>query len=425
MNNISIYIHWPFCLAKCPYCDFNSHVASPPNHKLWLKSYQREIDYFGEIIKGKYIKSIFFGGGTPSLMEPFVVKGVIDKLGELGIINAETEITLEANPTSYEINKFIKFKLAGVNRVSIGVQSLRADDLQKLGRQHNVEEAKEAIKSAKDIFPRSSFDLIYARSSQTLSDWQEELIEAMELAGGHISLYQLTIEKGTPFYKLFKEGNLTLPSNHGAANMYEWTNSYLQSQGYKRYEISNYALAAQECKHNLVYWHYYDYLGIGPGAHSRLSNIQLDSLSIRGDEFKSEAALAMVATEHRRDPENSLVSSLANDAVAGSKDSMMMHHLPEKWLRMVEETGHGIQALQALTGQEMIEEFLMMGLRLPEGVTSTRFQQLTGFKLEEAINAKMAEYYMELGLVYWDKINLKLTDKGLLLHSYLVPRLLV
>ena len=269
-NNISIYVHWPFCLAKCPYCDFNSHVAETINHDVWLKSYLQELDYFSSIFGGKYIKSIFFGGGTPSLMEPRVVQGIIEKISSLAIINNNTEITLEANPTSFEINKFKEFRTSGINRVSIGVQALKNKDLLKLGRQHDTGAARQAIIQANNIFDKVSFDLIYARSDQTLKEWQMELMEACELASGHISLYQLTIEKGTAFYKLFHDGKLSLPNNDLAAQMYEWTTEYLATQGYTRYEISNYAKDSYECVHNLTYWNYQSYLGIGPGAHSRI-----------------------------------------------------------------------------------------------------------------------------------------------------------
>lgn len=380
MNNLSIYVHWPFCLSKCPYCDFNSHIATIVDDEIWLKSYERELEHFAEIIKNKYIKSIFFGGGTPSLMNPKIVAGVINKIAKLGMIDDKTEITLEANPTSFEIEKFKAFKQAGVNRVSIGVQSLRNEDLQKLGRKHDTSQAIMAIKSANEIFSKVSFDLIYARSGQTLKDWQTELKEALNLASGHISLYQLTIEKGTSFYKLFHDGDLALPTNDIAADMYEWTTSYLKSKGYNRYEISNYATSGNECLHNLTYWNYNDYLGIGPGAHSR---IRTDSVS-----------------------------------------SIMMWHRPEKWLKSVDELGQGIQTYSKLSSKEVIDEVFMMGLRLKTGIKNDNFKKLTGFNIKDLINHKTASEYVNLELLVLSDNTIYLTDKGLSLHSYLVPRLI-
>ena len=380
-NDLSIYIHWPFCLSKCPYCDFNSHIANSIDDDNWLKSYEKEIEYFKDIIQNKYIKSIFFGGGTPSLMNPKIVEGIINKISELARIDKQTEITLEANPTSFETEKFKAFKAAGINRVSIGVQSLREDDLKKLGRTHDSLQAIKTIESANKIFSRVSFDLIYARSGQELKDWQQELKQAMELVTGHISLYQLTIEKGTPFYKLFHDGNLILPNSDMAAEMYEWTNDYLESQNYFRYEISNYAKEGQECVHNLTYWNYNDYLGIGPGAHSRI---------------------------------------IENPS---SVSAIMMWHKPEKWLEAVNNKNNGIQTNSKLTKQEIIEEILMMGLRLKKGINISALEQEIDAKLENILDISSLNHYQELDLIRLDE-NLYLTDKGLMLHSYIVPRLL-
>lgn len=380
-NDLSIYIHWPFCLSKCPYCDFNSHIANSIDDNNWLKSYEKEIEYFKDIIQDKYIKSIFFGGGTPSLMNPKIVEGIINKIKGLARIDKQTEITLEANPTSFETEKFKAFKAAGINRVSIGVQSLREDDLKKLGRTHDSLQAIKTIESANKIFSRVSFDLIYARSGQELKDWQQELKQAMELVTGHISLYQLTIEKGTPFYKLFHDGNLILPSSDIAAEMYEWTNDYLESQNYFRYEISNYAKKGQECVHNLTYWNYNDYLGIGPGAHSRI---------------------------------------IENPS---SVSAIMMWHKPEKWLEAVNNENNGIQTNSKLTKQEIIEEILMMGLRLKNGINISALEQKIDAKLENILDISSLNHYQELDLIRLDD-NIYLTYKGLMLHSYIVPRLL-
>jgi len=384
MTPLSIYIHWPFCLSLCPYCDFNSHVAASIDHQRWQEGYTREIDYFADKIKGRYIKSIFFGGGTPSLMQPFVIDGIINKIAKIGNLDHNTEITLEANPTSYETQKFIEFKASGINRVSIGVQSFNEQDLNNLGRKHSPGEAIAAIESASKIFERYSFDLIYARMGQSLDAWQEEIKFALKLAGSHISLYQLTIEKGTPFYKLFHEGKLILPENEVSANMYEWTNDYLESLNFQRYEISNYAMPGQESIHNLNYWNYGEYIGIGPGAHSRIHN--------------HDTPVAI--------------------------ESVMMIHNPGKWLDNVEGKGHGIQTRGLLSSEEITEEALMMGTRLQKGLDKQEFLRITGHHLNEILNMEVIKQYSIMGLVIDNDKELVLTNKGLMLHNYLVPRLL-
>lgn len=391
MNNISIYVHWPYCLSKCPYCDFNSHVGIVADHQLWLASYLKEIDYFKTTIESKYIKSIFFGGGTPSLMNSSVIHGIIEKLAQIGTIDNYTEITLEANPTSYETAKFEQFKDCGINRVSIGVQALVNKDLKKLGREHNKNQAINAIKSAASIFERTSFDLIYARPGQTLNDWQQELISAAKFMPNHISLYQLTIEKGTPFYKLHHDKKLILPKNDIAADMYEWTTNYLKEFGYLRYEISNYATVGNQCRHNLTYWNYEEYLGIGPGAHSRLKNYKV----------------------------------VKHSDVINPSTSIMMWHTPEKWLKSVQGQSCGIQTINTLTLEETITEFFMMGLRLSVGVDLNNLKKITNQDVLCFLNEKMLKYYAELELLNFSKDHIALTDKGLMLHSYLVPRLLI
>ena len=382
MNPVSIYIHWPFCLSLCPYCDFNSHLSDSIDHATWLAAYQTEFNHFADKIKGRSVRSIFFGGGTPSLMQPETVTGIIQKIADLAEISEATEITLEANPTSYETQKFREFKIAGINRVSIGVQSFQQKGLEILGRKHSVKEAICAIESAANLFDRYSFDLIYAIPNQDLKQWQDEVRFALSLAGGHISLYQLTIEKGTPFYRLFHDGKLPLPSNDMAATLYEWTNKYLQEQNYKRYEISNYATNGQECIHNLCYWNYDEYIGIGPGAHSRL---------------------------HEAD---------------GIK-AVMMIHKPEKWLQSIVENGNGIQTQAYLSKQEVVEESFMMGMRLAAGILESKFHKITGGDFQKYLNPKTTRHYIEQELVDVNDGYLKLTSKGLMLHNYLVSRMLI
>lgn len=381
MQPISIYIHWPFCLSLCPYCDFNSHISSTIDHDLWLNAYKQEISYFKKKLSGRKIQSIFFGGGTPSLMHPKTVESIINLLSNIGLVSNKTEITLEANPTSYETEKFKEFKSAGINRVSIGVQSLKADSLKILGRKHTNKEAISAINSASKIFDRYSFDLIYAIPNQTLEDWQNELSNAIKLANGHISLYQLTIEKGTPFYQIFKSGQMQLPSNDSSANMYEWTNEFLKEQDYYSYEISNYAQSGNECLHNLAYWNYNEYLGIGPGAHSRLHG---------------------------------------NDSI----NAVMMLHKPEKWLQNISQKNHGIQTNTSLSRNELIEEIIMMGTRLKKGMNLYTFRKLTGINFDDVLNKKSFSHFQKCNLVFKSDTHFGLTNTGLLLHNYLVPRLI-
>ena len=382
MKPISIYIHWPFCLSLCPYCDFNSHVSNSINHNAWLEAYKKELSYFADRIAKRPVRSIFFGGGTPSLMEPNTILGIIAAISDIAIVDKNTEITLEANPTSYELEKFKEFKAAGINRVSIGVQSLRNERLQSLGRKHSAQNALDAIKSAATLFDKYSFDLMYATQNQDLKTWQDELKEAMEFAGGHISLYQLTIEKGTPFFKLYKDKKLILPSNDEAADMYEWTNEYLQQNQYKRYEISNYAVSGHECLHNLCYWNYDEYIGIGPGAHSRLHN--------------KEGIVAL-----------------------------MMANKPNTWLDKVNELGYGIQTKTQLSKIETIEEVLMMGTRLQAGIVEEKFQEITGKKFSDSLNINIIEQLRHQNFVTMGAGQIKLSEKGLLLHSYIVPRMLL
>lgn len=380
-KSISIYIHWPFCLSLCPYCDFNSHVASSIDHNRWLKAYEKELEYFASIIKNKKVKSIFFGGGTPSLMEPFVVQGIIDKIASLGIISDSCEITLEANPTSFETNKFKQFKSAGINRVSIGVQSFNEKDLSVLGRKHSALEAINAINSASNIFSRYSFDLIYARPQQTLKAWKEELKFALTLANGHISLYQLTIEKGTPFFNLFRSNQLLLPSNDEAADLYKWTGDFLKENNYNRYEISNYSRIKEESIHNLCYWNYNEYLGIGPGAHSRVHK---------------ECSIS----------------------------ALMMHHKPDKWLDSVNSQGHGIQNNINLSTNEIIEEMIMMGTRLANGIKEESVEKLLQLKFFDILNQDILKQYIDHQLVSLNNGILKLSDSGLMLHNYLIARII-
>jgi len=266
-----IYIHWPFCKSKCPYCDFNSHVSDQIDQVRWRDAYFTSLAYWLPKTQDRKVDTVFFGGGTPSLMNPQTVSDILSFIKEHWATDPDWEVTLEANPTSFEIPKFEAFREGGVNRVSIGVQSLREDDLKFLGREHTLDQARDAIRSAARIFDRSSFDLIYARPNQTLEAWRDELEEALEMAGGHMSLYQLTIERGTPFYTRHARGEFEIPEQDAAADFYDMTQQMMQSAGLPAYEVSNHARAGEESRHNLIYWRYGDYLGIGPGAHGRIT----------------------------------------------------------------------------------------------------------------------------------------------------------
>ena len=328
-------MHWPFCRAKCPYCDFNSHVRSAVDHGRWAEALVRELDHFAELTPGRSLSSIFFGGGTPSLMEPATVAAVIERAQQRWPCAPDIEITLEANPTSVEADRFRGFRAAGVNRVSLGVQALNDQDLALLGREHGAAEALAAVALAARVFPRHSFDLIYARPGQSPEDWRAELARALDHANGHLSVYQLTIEPGTRFHTLVQQGALHPLDQDRQGALYELTQAVLDEAGLPAYEISNHARAGQESRHNLVYWRYGEYVGIGPGAHGRLL---LDGVR--------------TATRTRR--------------------------LPERWLAAVEGHGHGEEPREPVAAESQLIELLMMGLRLREGVPLARIEAIAG-----------------------------------------------
>lgn len=333
-----VYIHWPFCAQKCPYCDFNSHVRFGGwDEARFLSAYVRELDWVAQKIsstgKGQSVSSIFFGGGTPSLMKPQTVGAILDHIAKLWPVAHDAEITLEANPGSVEAERFRGYRDAGVNRVSMGLQSLRDEELKKLGRIHTVAEARAALDIARATFERYSFDLIYARPGQTPSQWRNELAEALDLAHDHISLYQLTIEPDTPYASLHAAGKLVVPDEDAALALYEITQEMTSSKGLAAYEISNHAKPGAESRHNLLYWRYGAYAGIGPGAHGRL-------------------------------------------LIDGVRHASVAERNPERWVERVEATGRGYVELTPLTIAEEADEMLLMGLRLTEGVDLTRLAQL-------------------------------------------------
>jgi putative oxygen-independent coproporphyrinogen III oxidase len=352
-GGFGIYIHWPFCAAKCPYCDFNSHVRHQAvDQSRFANAFERELSHFAELTQGKIVKSIFFGGGTPSLMAPATVERILSKVSDLWTVDPEAEISLEANPSSVEADRFKGYRAAGVNRVSLGVQSLIDSDLKLLGRLHDVKTALSAIEIARTTFPRLSFDLIYARPEQTLAGWEVELKQAIDLAADHMSLYQLTIEEGTPYFQLYHAGKLKIPDPDLGAEFYELTQDITASAGLPAYEVSNHAKPGAECRHNLVYWRYGDYVGVGPGAHGRLS-----------------VGVNRLATSTERHPET--------------------------WLENVEHNGHGLIENFGLSEEEQGDEFLLMGLRLTEGIDLNRYERFAS----RSIDPRRLNDLLEHGMV--------------------------
>lgn len=369
-GQFGIYIHWPFCAAKCPYCDFNSHVADTIDHAAWRTSYESEIAYYAGLTKGRTVTSVFFGGGTPSLMQPATAQVVIDSIAKHWSLSSDCEITLEANPTSVEIDKFRAFRSAGVNRVSIGVQSLKENDLSFLGRKHDAVQARRAIEDAAKIFDRYSFDLIYALPNQTAQEWEEELRQAIALASDHLSVYQLTIEKGTPFYIQHERGDFKIPEEQLAADLYEVTQSVLEDAGMPAYEVSNHARTGQESRHNMTYWRYTDYVGIGPGAHGRLT---LD----------------------------------------GHKQATRGHRAPDIWLERVAQDGQGGHPFESLPHKDRFIECLMMGMRLVEGVPVSRLEVEGGKPFNQLLSTDKIKALQGEGLLQFDGSVLNPTKEGL------------
>jgi putative oxygen-independent coproporphyrinogen III oxidase len=344
---LALYVHWPFCLSKCPYCDFNSHVSAGVDHDRWRRALVAELRHYGEQTGRRTVGSVFFGGGTPSLMAPATVAAVLETAADLWTLAPDVEITLEANPTSVEAARFQGFRAAGVNRLSLGVQALNPADLAFLGRKHSAEEALAAIDLARRTFPRYSFDLITARPGQTVTAWRAELAQALALAGDHLSLYQLTIEEGTAFHPMFARGDFVIPDEDLAADLFEATQEVMNAAGMPAYEVSNHARPGGESRHNLAYWRYGDYVGVGPGAHGRLT--------LDGPEGGTKWATKW-ATRGRR--------------------------APESWLQAVERDGHGGHAPEEVDADGRFTECLMMGLRLSEGLPLRRLAGESGRSAE-------------------------------------------
>jgi putative oxygen-independent coproporphyrinogen III oxidase len=345
-----VYIHWPFCLSKCPYCDFNSHVRhSGIDEARFVRAFTAEIAAIAARVPGRTVSTIFIGGGTPSLMQPATVAAVLDAVARHWRIAPGAEVTLEANPTSVEATRFLGYRAAGVNRVSLGVQALDDGALAELGRLHSAREALDAVAVARGVFERYSFDLIYARPRQTPRDWASELRRALAEAGEHLSLYQLTIEQETPFAALHAAGKLKTPDEDVARALYDTTQEVCAAHGLPAYEVSNHARSGGECRHNLIYWRAHEYAGVGPGAHGRVD-------------------------------------------IAGERHATATEKRPEAWLAQVEARGHGLTTDDLLARQEIADEFLLMGLRLAEGIDMERYAAIAGRTLDPDRIAALREH---------------------------------
>lgn len=368
-DTISLYVHWPFCLSLCPYCDFNSHVADRAPGPEWATALVAELGHYASETPGRRLESVFFGGGTPSLMAPGTVAAVLDAARRQWRATDDLEVTLEANPTSVEAGRLAAFRDAGVNRVSLGIQALRDDALAGLGRTHSVAEAVAALAAARATFDRVSFDLIYARPGQSLDDWAAELDEALAFGTDHLSVYQLTIEPGTRFHLLHGRGDLVLPDEDTQAAQYEHTQSRLRAAGLPAYEVSNHAAPGRACRHNLRYWRGEDFVGIGPGAHGRLT-------------------------------------------VDGGVVATRQHRAPAKWLELVGADGHATRTRQVLDDDVVRDELVLMGLRTAEGVTRDRFAARVAQDWEVVFAPDKVARLADAGFIVEDSAGLRATDAG-------------
>ena len=378
---LALYVHWPFCKSKCPYCDFNSHVRASIDEARWRAALIKDLEHYAALTRGRPVTSIFFGGGTPSLMSATTVGAVLDRAAALWPFESKVEITLEGNPTSVEADRYRDFRAAGVNRVSLGLQALDDTALKFLGREHDAKEALAALDVARRTFDRFSFDLIYARPGQTVAAWERELDRALALAGEHLSVYQLTIEPGTAFAPAHARGDFALPDEETQAALYEVTQARLEAAGLPAYEISNHARPGAECRHNLVYWRYGDYVGVGPGAHGRLT-------------------------------------------LEGGRIATRQYRAPETWLEAVERNGQGGEEPTALAPEEQRDELVMMGLRLAEGIPRARFRERLGLDLEAALDPERIEPLIEAGVIELDHERLAATDAGRQRLNAVLARLL-
>ena len=373
---LALYIHWPFCVSKCPYCDFNSHVRDQVDTDAWRGALLTDMAHEAALTRGRRVTSIFFGGGTPSLMPPALVADLIAAADRHWGLSVDVEITLEANPNSVEAARFADLGAAGVNRVSLGLQALDDEALQFLGRAHGVDEGLAALTTAQRVFDRVSFDLIYARPGQSEADWEAELAQALGYGTGHLSLYQLTIEPGTRFATLVAQGKLTPADPDHGATLYELTQAMTGAAGIPAYEISNHARPGQESRHNLTYWRYGDYVGIGPGAHGRRTG-----------------------------------------------QATMRHKKPENWMSAVARNGHGAQSEEPLAGEDRAREALLMGLRLGEGVDLDRIAALSGLSAPQLVDERAIAQLIDIGLLHRQGPRLQVAAAGMLLLDAILPEI--
>ena len=380
--DLALYLHWPFCLAKCPYCDFNSHVRGRIDQPRFAQALRRELATEAARLGRRRLTSVFFGGGTPSLMDPSTVAALVDDAARWFDPAADLEITLEANPTSIEAGRLADYRAAGVNRVSIGIQSLDETALRALGRQHSVAEAIAALALARRLFPRVSFDLIYARPGQDLDGWRKELRTALGIAADHLSLYQLTIEPATQFEALFRQGKIVLPDEDTAAALYDMTGDECARAGLWAYEISNYARPGEESRHNLAYWRYLDYAGVGPGAHGRVT-------------------------------------------IGGSLHATRRHRAPEVWADRVEGAGDGLTSDEPVRSEERAREALLMGLRLSEGIDLARFVARTGRAAADLVDGSVLSQCIAAGYLIETPERLLATREGRIRLDLLLAALVI
>jgi len=376
-EKFGLYVHWPFCLSKCPYCDFNSHVAESIDQAAWRQALLRELDEGADRTQGRTVTSVFFGGGTPSLMDPATTGALIERIGRRWTVADDIEITLEANPGTIDAQRFKEIRAAGVNRLSMGLQALDDSQLKFLGRVHDSAQAVKAVELARATFPRISFDLIYARPGQSLDSWRAELNRAIGMAADHLSLYQLTIEPGTAFHPMAARGDFVMPDDDHAAALFELTQEVTEAAGLPAYEISNHARPGAECRHNLLYWQGDDFLGIGPGAHGRLTD---------------EAGRT---TTHRR------------------------HRAPEIWRKMVMESGLGTAESGLLEPEDRVVELVMMGLRLTRGLSLAKFPDLEAALDPYGLAGMIGEGFLEKA-----GGHLRATHKGRLLLNRVIEKIL-
>jgi len=373
---IALYVHWPFCVSKCPYCDFNSHVRASIDSDAWRAALLSDLAHEAALNGGRRLSSIFFGGGTPSLMPPDIVGALIDAATRHWRPTSDIEITLEANPSSVEAARFADLAAAGVNRVSLGLQSLENEALHFLGRAHDVREGLAALEVAQSTFGRVNFDLIYARPDQSLADWESELARGLSFGTDHLSLYQLTIEPGTRFATLVAQGKLNPADPDHAADLYEQTQAMTAAAGIRAYEISNHARPGQESRHNLTYWRYGDYVGVGPGAHGRRDGL-----------------------------------------------ATLRHRKPENWMSAVTRNGHGLQGEEPLDGRDRAREALLMGLRLAEGVDLDRIARLSGLPVDMLVDRHAIARIAGHGMIRQDGQRLRIDPAGMLLLDAILPEI--